>query len=464
MNEKEMLARCQDRLTTLRRTYGEDADEDRLSIAREMLSYAQECDEELWEYGIKAKLTMVEHVQGFVAKHWNIGAWFYKDKACAKLKADIKNKREPGKEWTEEEKVWFNCKKEFEENLSEDPDRAKKFGAEMDEHFRQQSGMTIEAFIKENPSYKSFTDIAIYKTGGEAPRKKTKPEPTAIVKVDKDLIHTDRAFNLLKHSEMSVTSRLPTYKLKMVHDVLTESLWESLRKDGSTDKQKPLIDEDEEHLLLDTFLKLSNEDFPKVEFTDTDFRRITGKKWLSGEDIKTLMEEYSMMHCSATIPCLWNGKTYKKINYSGGFFSILSRESGAVSKNGGKPIYLYKLIWHLWGFLLLNTLIQHKFTLMDRGFHGLPGAQQHLVRYLKQFNTNTVTFKISTIIDVIGMKEDSIYKSIQKTRIIKHLDSLVQDGRIKSFAVIKGKTEPLFKIKLNQPLVHQIRKATDGYT
>ncbi len=337
-----------------------------------------------------------------------------------------------------------------------------KFGMEFDRNLLIVHGITpenvdrksfvlvIKAMLDKNDIPVSDKELGICTDSSDSNRRK-EVETQEGEYIERD-VYTDRAFNLIYGNQKNQVGGRLNYKTRWVHDVISETLWQWINKNKISKQKRPLIVIDNADDLLHIFAQLDRtKDLPVLYFTDKDFRQITGRKRLSGEEIKNLVTEYTYVTIDGEVPSYWNSekKTYEKVKVSGPLFDVICEPSGQVTRRNNKPINEYKILMNLWGFILYNNMLQHKFTGFEKAFYLLRGSQQNLVRFLSQFKVGD--YKLSTLIDIFGFKRDSIYRRKQKERIISHLNDLKTLGFIKNWSIRERKhQEPVFHIVVKQ--------------
>jgi len=365
----------------------------------------------------------------------------FNDRARA-LVDELKQQLESGELMESQQKVLFKdglleLGKEFDHRL------LINHGLEADNVDRQPFIILVKEILMKNKIPVTKEDL------GNAP-KKDEIKLIESKSVPKD-VYTDRGFNMLHGNQEVVIEGDLNYKVKWVHDVITETLWQHIQEQGIEKQRKPLMDIKNADDLINKVSQLKvGEDLPILTFTDSDFRKITGRDRLTGEQILELVRKYSKITVDGILATFWSTerKKYETVGVAGTMFEVIWKESGEVSNRNKKPIWKYTVLMHVWGFMLYNNLLQHKFTGFDRGFYKLKGSQQELVRLLSQFNNSS--YKFSTVLKILGMKEDAKNPRRQMQLVVKHLKETEKKGYINNWRLTKmDDKEPVFHFKGN---------------
>lgn len=248
-------------------------------------------------------------------------------------------------------------------------------------------------------------------------------------------IITDRDFNLLYNDPKQGTKIEGdfSYRTKWIHDVFVNELvkWNKLRMfpfeiDASAFEKS--IQEDTVKIIAQNFSNL-REELPVVNFTDKDFRNVTGLKHLSNEEIKSLVEKYQDLRVTGTIVRYYDelkGATHRVRLFKAPYVSIIYKETEYKSPRGQKPENEYTFLIDFGGFMVLQNLINQWFTFLPKKFYKLPGGAQEIERKLAQFS-KTQRRSITTISAWLGYVENPKDIYSRRKLIERHLDALKKD-------------------------------------
>jgi len=281
----------------------------------------------------------------------------------------------------------------------------------------------------------------------EVQKKKKQDKQTGLLYVG---ITTDRALNLLVKSKKLKILGDFNYRVKWIHDIYSQKLWEQLL----TSYEAELNEKGDELIPLDDIQEaLTNindlrDILPVVEFTDRDFREITGLKHLSGEKIRELVIKYKEIKVDGEIEAYFDirNKKFKKIMYNDCPFAEVSiRKSDKISNRNGRPMYIYRFLTTQYGLILLHNFLAHKFTKFPTEFYKLKRASQEIFRKVVQHEKSK--FRIKTIFQYISYPENPSNWKAMMLLVENGLNELKDKKLIISWEKKGGFKEGQYKIK-----------------
>jgi hypothetical protein len=414
---------------------------DDLEIAKTILKKALEIDD--W---------LIKVVQQTMEKE-NIRVWFEDDE----IKAEHIKKR-----YTDEEKVWFNLKKEFDENLWSAKKLKKdliQYGKEFDKRFEDETGKNIFEWIKENKDqwkeqnkfYSPFTSLA-EKAKGKKPKSKN-------VKKDIALRHNlagERGFGygMLMASQkielgFEIEKDVKTYRALWIADILAQKI---LRQgvEGKEDFEKLKTRED----ILNRI-----EELEELEKIDTEeFHRTVSKTWLTNYEIRQKLNKdlkaddiESLVNDLTDMPI--TGKYFYLHEYTGEWLPVKERDSfcrlrtfptGRRNTNTGEPEIMYVFLFNkLAGLAFLKNLKAGYFDLFPPKFYELKPSSQLIVRALC-WSTNSTNIGLNQLASIANITTK--HKGMKKRRLEDALRELRLNHFIGKYECYKRGNEYRFKI------------------
>ncbi len=266
---------------------------------------------------------------------------------------------------------------------------------------------------------------------------------------------TDRAFNMLVKSDSNIEIDGDfSYRVKWVHDVLSEKLLQYILKNDLLKLKK----EERQMLTTEDFTTLTEELFssfkkhlPVIRFTDKEFKEITGLKHLRNHQISELIEKYICLRVKGESKALLDPDTrkYKRIKVIGSFADVFIEETGNYSKRFHRPEHVYLFSLNFWGLVLFQNFLNKSYTKIPKEYYKLSAEGQDLYRNIAQHVQST--FSPERIRKIMGYSE-----STRTIRIIerasKHLNKMKAAGLI-NWKPVKNKEEKMrFHIWRTPPL------------
>jgi hypothetical protein len=245
---------------------------------------------------------------------------------------------------------------------------------------------------------------------------------------------TDRAFNMLvknESSEIEIAGDF-SYRVKWVHDVFSEKLWQYILDQNLLELKK------EERQLLPTeyFPTMTEELFssfrkhlPAIRFTDKEFKKITGLKHLRNHQISELVEKYICLRVKGESKALLDPDTgkYRRIKVIGSFADVFIEETGNYSKRFHKPEHVYLFSLNFWGLVLFQNFLNKSYAKFPKEYYKLSAEGQELYRNIAQHKQSE--FSPERIRKIMGYAESTRTVQIIE-RASKHLNKMKAAGLI----------------------------------
>jgi hypothetical protein len=262
------------------------------------------------------------------------------------------------------------------------------------------------------------------------PQKAAKTSPAIITKGQ---VTTDRVFNML-YNDPDRRIRIVgdfNYKVKWIHDCFTHILKKEYVDKAPKLKEAIFRPEDKDKILA--HINEFRSYLPQLKFTDAQFRKITGLKKVSGEEINQLVESYRKLDIKGEIFSYWDKEINRWIraSFSGSIADVLTLETGKISPRGNKPEHEYCFSLNAGGFLLFHNLLHRRYKSFPKDFYQLRGGAQDIYRYVAQFNASDLL--IRTMSKILGYGETKNI-SERKKRIDYYLNELKENGFIKDWS------------------------------
>lgn len=286
--------------------------------------------------------------------------------------------------------------------------------------------------IKKRIAHNDKVRAATQKTDSDSKQKKSrKKKKDGILKFG---VCTDRAFNMLiknESSEIKVTGDF-NYRVKWVHDVLSETMWQHILNNNLLELKK------EERQLLSTedivgmtkeLFSSFRERLPVIRFTDKEFKETTGLKHLRNHEIAELVKKYIKLTIEGESKALLDTETgkYTSITAIGSIADGFINKTGKYSKRFHQPEHVYIFSLNFWGFVLFQNLLNKSYTKFPKEYYKLNGEGQELYRNIAQFGYSE--FSPERVGKIMGYAESTWIARIIE-RASKHLNKMKADGLI----------------------------------
>ena len=182
-----------------------------------------------------------------------------------------------------------------------------------------------------------------------------------------------------------------------------------------------------------------------IQFTDNDFRKLTGKDY-SSTHIRDLLHDTANVEFKLVFPVrLKNGRKFRDKTYQMNYFSRFF-EFGYIDedirKDGIVQSRRYYVVFKtMLGELFIHNLLAKNYDLIDRRFYMLPlAAQTFYKHFILTHDLNTININLCSIKERLRLCDDNI---TNLTRTVENniLGPLVQYGYINSYekdAGLKG--------------------------
>ena len=244
---------------------------------------------------------------------------------------------------------------------------------------------------------------------------------------------TDRAFNMLVQNDSNIEIDGDfSYRVKWVHDVLSEKLWQYILKNDllklKKEERQMAPTEDIVSMTEDLFSSFK-QNLPVVRFTDKEFKETTGLKHLRNEQIAELVKKYIHLRITGESKALLNPETgkYREITVIGSVADGLIKKTGNYSQRFHKPEHVYIFSLNFWGFVLFQNYLNKGFTKFPKEYYKLSAEGQKLYRNIAQHRQST--FSPKRIAKIMGYAE-STWTARVIERATKHLDKMKASGLI----------------------------------
>lgn len=243
---------------------------------------------------------------------------------------------------------------------------------------------------------------------------------------------TDRDFNML-YQDLKRGTKIKgdfNYRVKWVHDVFVNRLmkfhYAAMRpfKLAANSFEKE-IKEESLAIISKEFVNLRRE-MPVVTFTDRDFRKDTGLKHLSSDEIYELVAKYEDLKVEGCVARI-RDEEKKVIHFihlkNASYVSVVYETTGRFSPRGHKPEHNYAFTINIGIFFVLQNLVREWITVLPKRFYALRGGTQEIYRHIAQFG-RTVRRSIDTISKWLGYKENPSDIYSRRKVIEGYLDEL----------------------------------------
>jgi len=245
---------------------------------------------------------------------------------------------------------------------------------------------------------------------------------------------TDRAFNMLVKNESSKIEIDGdfSYRVKWVHDVFSEKLWQLILEEKLLELEK----EKRQMLPTKDIVAMTEELFssfrqylPVIQFTDKEFKETIGLKHLRNHEIAELVKKYIHLRLEGESKMLLDPATgkYTSIKVIGSIADVLIEETGNYSKRFHKPEHVYIFSPNVWGFVMYQNYLNKSYTKFPKEYYKLSGEGQELYRNIAQYGQST--FSPERVGKIMGYAEGTRTARIIE-RASKHLNKMKAAGLI----------------------------------
>jgi hypothetical protein len=180
-----------------------------------------------------------------------------------------------------------------------------------------------------------------------------------------------------------------SYRVKWVHDVFSEKLWQLILEEKLLELKK------EERQMLPTkdIAAMTEELFssfrqylPVIRFTDKEFKETIGLKHLRNHEIAELVKKYIHLRLEGESKMLLDPATgkYTSIKVIGSIADVLIEETGNYSKRFHNPEHVYIFSLNFWGFVLFQNYLNKGYTKFPKEYYKLTEEGQELYRNIAQ--------------------------------------------------------------------------------
>lgn len=376
------------------------------------------------------------------------------------------------KSYSAEQRVYFDLKnlfdeevfstvREFEWTKAETIDHIRALGFHYEKQFYQSTGISMDNFIKKNPSYQSFSSMAGYVIGEDQQDSKKKEKKKSKTQEDKlalrirtGLVSENKfEFGLQELAQKRIITEILNfdYRTLWIGDVIA---WAIVNEHGirnSKEKKEYSFSPEElkkmaKHIaaIKTQYPELYNSNVPRVGLQSYDFRDKTGRKKWTNAEIHEAIKKFIQLTIERKSPKKLSpdGKTYYQVGVieATNICKVVYRKTGKVSRRGKKPEYTYIFIFDTPNSLdFFNSVRNGFFNLKPQSYFKLLPSAQMIFRGISwKMNINKpVRLELNTLCNLAYFKIK--HKTRKQKFIEQNLDKLKELGFISDWKKWQGK-------------------------